>query len=132
MLSHMPEETSGGRQRKAKAEENSGLGKRKRGMNAKTIAYRDKVRAELRQAKAQLAELEARSKAEDEQAGKDLINDLKSTHQKIEQQREKLESSAVEEMEQEQTEIDAEIAKLKSGLAELDRRLKSGPRARAS
>jgi hypothetical protein len=101
-------------------------------MNAKIKAYTDKVGAELQQAKSKLAELEARSKAEDEQAGKDLIKQLKSTHHKIEQQREKIEISAVEEMEQEHCEIDFEIAKLKSGLAELDRRLKSGPRAKAS
>ena len=101
-------------------------------MNAKTKAYIDKVRAELQQAKSQLAELEARSEAEDEQVGKDLINQLKSTHRKIEQQGEKVEISAVEEMEQEQAEIDAGIARLKSGLAELDRRLRSGPRAEAA
>jgi len=101
-------------------------------MNAKTKAYRDKVRAELQQAKSQLAVLEARSKAEDEQVGKDLLNQLKSTHHKIEQQRERLETSAVEEMQQEQAEIDAGIARLKDRLAELDRRLKSGPRTKAS
>ena len=101
-------------------------------MNAKVKAYRDKVRAELQQAKSRLEELEARSKAEDEQVGKDLINQLKSTHHKIEQQQQTLEISAVEEMEQEQAEIDAEMAKLKSGLAQLDSRLRSGPRAKAS
>src|SRR5262245_6051000 len=101
-------------------------------MNEKTKAYRDQVRAELQQAKSQLAELEARSKAEDEQVGKDLIDQLKSMHHKIELQREGLETSAVEEMEQEQAEIDAGIAKLKNGLAELDRSLKSGPREKAS
>ena len=101
-------------------------------MNAKNKAYRDKVRAELEQAKSKLAELEARSKAEDEQVGKDLISRLQSTHHKIEQQQKNLAISAVEEMEEEQAEIDAELAKLKSGFAELDRRLKSGPRARAS
>src|SRR5262249_52283228 len=101
-------------------------------MNAKTKAYRDKIRAELQHAESQLTELEARSKAEDEQVGKDLINQLKGMHHKIEQQRERVETSAVEEMEEEQAEIDAEIAKLKSGLAKLDSRLKSRPRARAS
>ena len=101
-------------------------------MNPKNKAYRDKIRAELEQAKSKLAELEVRSKAEDEQVGKDLINQLKSTHHKIEEQRKKLEISAVEEMEQEQAEIDGEIAKLKNGLAELDRKLKSAPRTRAS
>jgi hypothetical protein len=101
-------------------------------MNANIEAYRDKVHAELQQAKAQLVELEARSEAEDEEAGRDLINQLKSTHHEIEQQREKLETSAVEDVEQEQAEIDAGIARLKSGLAELDRRLRSGPRAEAA
>jgi hypothetical protein len=101
-------------------------------MNTKATAYREKVRAELQQAKAQLTELEARSKSEDEQVATELINGLKTAHHKIEQQREKLESAAGEEMEQEQAEIDSEIAKLKDGLAELNRRLKSGPRAKAS
>ena len=77
-------------------------------------------------------ELEARYEAEDEEAGRDLINQLKSTHHEIEQRREKLETSAVEEMEEEQAEIDAAIAKLKTGLAELDRRLESGPRSKAA
>ena len=101
-------------------------------MDAKIEAYRDKVHAELQQAKSQLVELEARSEAEDEQVGRDLINQLKSTHHEIEQRREKLETSAVEDVEQEQAEIDAGIAKLKSGLAELDRRLESGPRTKAA
>lgn len=101
-------------------------------MNAKTKAYREKAHAELQHAKAQLAELAARSKSEDDEVATELINQLKTTHHKIEEQREKLESAAVEEMEQEQAEIDAGIARLKGGLAELNRRLESGPSTKAS
>jgi hypothetical protein len=97
-------------------------------MNAKTKEYSDKVRADLEHAKSQLIELEARSKAEDEQVATDLINQLKSTHQKIEEQNKNLETTAVEEMEEEQDEIDAGITRLREGLAQLDQRLKSEPR----
>jgi hypothetical protein len=92
-------------------------------MNPKIEAYNQKVRTELDQAKSKLEELEARSEAEDEEAVTDLINQLKSTHHSIEQKRLEINRSAVEEMEQEQAEIDAGIARLKEGLAELDRRL---------
>jgi hypothetical protein len=96
-------------------------------MSAATKAYDQKIRAELQKAKSRLAELEARSKAEDEQAARELIDQLKSTHHQIDQKREKLEKSALEEMEQEQAEINAGIDKLRHGLAELDRRLQREP-----
>ena len=84
-------------------------------MDAHTKAYEEKVRAELQQAKSQLEEFEARSKAQDKRVATDLINQLKKTHQRIEKERQKLETSAVEEMEQEKTEIDAGLDKLRAG-----------------
>jgi len=58
---------------------------------------------------------------------------LKKTHQRIEKERQKLETSAVEEMEQEKTEIDAGLDKLRAGLAQLATKLKiDEPRKRAS
>ena len=68
-------------------------------MDAHIKAYEEKVRAELQQAKSQLEEFEARSKAQDKRVATDLIRQLKKTHQRIEKERQKLETSAVEEME---------------------------------
>jgi len=92
-------------------------------MSEATKAYDEKIREELKQVKAQLADLEARSKAEDKQVAADLVNQLKATHREIDKKREEIKKSAVDEMKQEQEEINAGIAKLKSGLAELDRKL---------
>jgi len=92
-------------------------------MNEATKAYNEKIRAELQKAKSQLAEFEARSKDEDEQVALHLVNQLKSTHHEIDKKCEQIETSVTEEIKQEQAEINAGIAKLREGLAELDRRL---------
>jgi len=92
-------------------------------MNEATKAYNEKIRAELQKAKSQLAKFEARSKDEDEQVALYLVNQLKSTHHEIDKKLEQIETSATEEIKQEQAEINAGIAKLREGLAELDRRL---------
>jgi len=101
-------------------------------MSEATKAYDEKIRAELKQVKAQLAELEARSKAEDKQVADDLINQLKATHREIDKKREEIKKSAAEEMKQEQEAINAGMAKLRSGLAELDRKLNPDEPANAS
>ena len=101
-------------------------------MSAATRAYNEKVRAELQKAKSRLAELDARAKAEDEQAATELIDQLKSMHHKVEKKRQEVETSAVNEMQQERAGIDAGIAKLKGGLADLERRLNREPGAKAS
>jgi hypothetical protein len=97
-----------------------------------TKAFDKKVRAELQKAKSQLDEFEARSKAEDEQAAMQLVNQLKNTHRQIDQKRQEIEMSAIGEMEQEQAEIDANIDKLRQGLAELDRKLNPGRNKKVS
>ena len=94
-------------------------------MNAERKSYDKKVRAELRQAKTRLEELEAHSRAEDEEVIVDLIHQLKSRHQKLEKRRERVLTAAVEETNQEMTAIDAGIAELRAGLVELDKRLRS-------
>jgi hypothetical protein len=66
------------------------------------------------------------------QVATDLINQLKRTHQKIEKDLQKLETSAVEEIEQEKDDIDAGRDKLRAGLAQLATKLKIEPRKRAS
>jgi hypothetical protein len=101
-------------------------------MNAATKAYNQKILAQLQKAKTQLAEFEARSKAEDEQVALDLINQLKNTHHKIDKKREEVERSGFSEMEEEQAEIEAGIAKLRAGLDELGRRLNPERRTKAS
>jgi hypothetical protein len=101
-------------------------------MNAQTKAYEEKIRAELQQAKSRLEEFEASSKAEDKQAANDLINQAKRTHEKIEKQLQKLNTSAAEEMEQEKAEIDAGIAKLRAGLTELAAKVHKEPHTKAS
>jgi chromosome segregation ATPase len=62
----------------------------------------------------------------------ELINQLKDTHHRIEKKRAEIETSAVEEIQQEQAEIDAEIVKLEDRLAELDRKLNPEAGAKAS
>src|SRR5262245_6507475 len=101
-------------------------------MNPQTKAYEEQVRAELKQAKSRLEEFETRSKAEDKQVATDLINELKRTHEKIEKERQKLETSAVEEIQQEKADIDAGIAKLRAGLTQLAESLNEEPRRKAS
>ena len=97
-------------------------------MDAKTKAYSDKVHTELQQTKSRLKEFEARSKSHDQQVAMDLINQLKKTHHDIEMKNEEIKNSALEEMEQEQAEIDAGLAKIRSGLTQLDAKLKTEPR----
>ena len=101
-------------------------------MDAKTKAYSEKVHAELQQTKSRLKEFEARSKGQDQQVAMDLINQLKKTHHDIEMKNEEIKNSALEEMEQEQAEIDAGLAKLRSGLTQLDAKLKTEPRRKVS
>lgn len=48
------------------------------------------------------------------------ISQLKDEHQRLGKKQEEMETSAFEEMEQEQAEIDAAIDKLRAGLADLD------------
>jgi uncharacterized phage infection (PIP) family protein YhgE len=93
-------------------------------MNAEIKAFQEKVRAQLQQANSQIEEFEARSKAEDKQVAADLISQLRSTHEKIAEKNRELETSAVEEMEEEQAEIDAGLENIRAGLAQLDTKLK--------
>ena len=101
-------------------------------MNAQTKAYEEKVRAELQQAKSRLQEFANRSKAEDKQVATDLMNQLERTHQKIERQLQKLETSAAEEIEEEKAEIDAGIGKLRAELTQLATKLNKEPHTKAS
>ena len=101
-------------------------------MNAENKAYVEKINTELKQIKDRLVDFETLAKAKDEQVAIDIVNQLRSAHQKMEKQRQALATSAEEGMKQEKDVIDQGIAKLKAGLAQLETKLKSGPRTKAS
>ena len=87
-------------------------------------AYEEKVGAQLQQAKAQLGEFEAHAKGKMAQAEIDTINRLKSKHQEIEKKRQDLKTVSDAKVGQVKAEIDAEVAKLKTSLADLGTKLK--------
>jgi hypothetical protein len=89
-----------------------------------TKAYEEKINAQLQQAKAQLAELEARGKGRMSQAEIDAIHHLKTKHQEIEKKHRDLKTIGGAKVEQVKAELDAEVAKLKASLAELTTKLK--------
>jgi hypothetical protein len=94
-------------------------------------AYEEKINAQLEQAKAQLGEFEARAKGKAAQAEIDTIHHLKTKHQEVEKKRQVLKTVADAKAGQVKAEIDAEIAKLKASLAELNTKLRLEPRAKA-
>ena len=94
-------------------------------------AYEEKISAQLQQAKAQLGEFEARARGKMAQAEIDTINYLKAKHQEIDKKRQELKTVADAKVDQFKAEIDAEVAKLKTSLAELATRLKVEPHAKA-
>lgn len=96
-----------------------------------TKAYEEKISAQLQQAKAQLAELEARAKGKMAQGEIDTINHLKTKHQEIDKKRQELKTIGDAKVDQVKAEIDAEVAKIKASLAELATKLKVEPRAKA-
>lgn len=89
-----------------------------------TKAYEEKVNAQLQQAKAQLGEFEAHAKGKMAQAEIDTINRLKSKHQEIDKKRQDLKTVSDAKVGQIKAEIDADVAKLKTSLADLGTRLK--------
>jgi protein subunit release factor A len=95
-------------------------------------AFEEKINAQLEQAKAQLAELGARAKGNVAQAEIDTIHHLKTKHQEIEKKRQVLKTTSDAKAGQIKAEIEAEIAKLKTSLAELNSKLRLEPRTKAS
>lgn len=87
-------------------------------------AYEEKVNAHLKQAKAQLGEVEARAKDKMSQAQIDTINRLKKQHDEIEKKRQALKTVGEPKMAQAKAEIDSEMAKLKSSVSDLAIKLK--------
>jgi len=87
-------------------------------------AYEEKVSAQLQQAKAQLGELEAHAKGKMSQAEIDIINRLKTKHHEIDKKRQDLKTVSDAKVGQIKAEIDSEVAKLKTSLADLGTKLK--------
>jgi len=87
-------------------------------------AYEEKVSAQLQQAKAQLGELEAHAKGKMSQAEIDTINRLKTKHHEIDKKRQDLKTVSDAKVGQIKAEIDSEVAKLKTSLADLGTKLK--------
>lgn len=95
-------------------------------------AYEEKVNAQLQQAKAQLGEFEAHAKSKAAQAEIDTINRLKTKHDEIERKRQGLKTVGDAKVGQVKAEIDTEMTKLKTSLADLATKLKVEPRTKAS
>ena len=87
-------------------------------------AYEEKISALLQQVKAQLGEFEAHAKGKMAQAEIDTISRLKTKHQEIEKKRQDLKTTGEAKVEQVKAEIDAELAKLKTSVADLATKLK--------
>ena len=92
---------------------------------ATTKAYEDKIKADLQQAKDQLAEFEARAKGKMAQAEINTVNHLKTRHEEIEKKRQALKTTGEAKMEQTKAEIDGEIANLRTSLADLSKKLRT-------
>jgi len=97
--------------------------------NTTIKAYEEKITAQLQQAKAQLAELEARAKGKVAQAESNLIHDLKTRHREIDKKLHELKTIGDANAEQVKAEIDAHVDKLKSSLTELASKLKEHAKA---
>jgi len=90
-----------------------------------THAYEEKIDAQLQQAKAQLAEFEARAKGKKAQTEIDTINHLRTKHREIEKKRQDLKTIGEAKVKHFKADIETEMAKLKTSLAELAMKLKA-------
>ena len=89
-----------------------------------TKAFEEKINAQLQQTKAQLGEFEAQAKGRAAQAEIDTINRLKSQHQAIDRKRQELKTVGDAKAGEVKAEIDHDVAKLKTSLADLAIKLK--------
>src|SRR6516165_4200207 len=89
-----------------------------------TKAYEEKVSAQLHEVKAQLGEFESRAKARAAQNEIDAIKRLKSKHDEIDQRRQQLKTVGDAKFGQVKSEIDADVAKLRTSLTDLASKLK--------
>ena len=92
--------------------------------NVDTKAFEEKINSDLQQTKTQLGEFESRAKGKMGQAEIDTINRLKTKHQEIDKKRQNLKTVGDAKLGQAKAEINTDVAKLKSSLAELATKLK--------
>ena len=100
--------------------------------NVDTKAFEEKINSDLQQTKAQLGEFESRAKGKMGQAEIDTINRLKTKHQEIDKKRQDLKTVGDAKVEQVKAEIDADVANLRTSLAQLATKVKGEPRTKAS
>ena len=100
--------------------------------NVATKAYEEKISTRLQEAKAQLGEVEASAKGKMAQSEIDTINRLKAKHQEIDKKRQDLKTVGDAKVEQVKAEIDADVANLRTTLAQLATKVKGEPRTKAS
>jgi len=97
--------------------------------NATLKAFEQKIEAQLQQAKAQLEELGARAKGKVAQGEIDAIQNLKTKHDEIDKRRQELKTVGEAKAETVKAQIDAELAKLKSSVAELATKIQQHAKA---
>lgn len=97
--------------------------------NATLKAFEQKIEAQLQQAKAQLEELGARAKGNVAQGEIDAIQNLKKKHEEIEKRRQELKTVGEAKAETVKAQIDAELTKLKSSVAELATKIQQHAKA---
>ncbi len=89
-----------------------------------TKAFEEKINAQLQQAKAQIGDFEAHAKEKSAQTEIDTIKRLKGQHQEIDRKRQELKTAADARAGQVKSEIEADMAKLRSSLADLGTKFK--------
>lgn len=92
-------------------------------------AFEQKIEAQLQQAKAKLEELEARAKGKVAPGEIDAIQNLKTRHHEIEKKRQELKTVGEAKAETLKAQIDAELAKLKSSVADLATKIQQHAKA---
>ncbi len=88
-------------------------------------AYEEKLTAQVQEAKARLEEFEARAKEQKAQAEIDAIGKLKTTRRNIDRKLQDLKTTHEAHVTQAKADLDAEVARFKTGVEELGAKLKS-------
>ena len=89
-----------------------------------TKAYDEKISAQLHEVKAQLGEFESRAKARAAQNEIDAIKRLKNKHDEIDHKRQVLKTVGDAKFGQVKAEIDEDVARIKTSLADIASKLK--------
>jgi hypothetical protein len=92
--------------------------------NIETKAYGEKISAQLQQVKSQIEAFEGRAKGKMAQAEIEAINHLKTNQHEIEKKRQELKTSDGTNVDQIKSEIDAEVAKLRTSLEQFAAKFK--------